>query len=154
MQDGAEVGLIPPVAGGAPRVGLGEDVLDAAAVARTVSRAEAGAVVVFEGVVRNHAQGRAVSYLEYEVYPEMALAKLRQVIAEVESEFPECACAIHHRFGRLEVGECAVVIAVSSAHRAPAFAACARAIDRIKEIVPIWKREVGPDGESWVGMGS
>lgn len=158
IADGDEVALIPPVAGGTTLVDapalLCSGPIDEAAVLAAVERPEAGAVVSFRGVVRNHSQGRPVAWLEYEVYPAMAKAKLRQVIAEIEKEHPEVRCALVHRHGRLEIGDAAVFIAVSSPHRAVAFAACARAIDRIKEIVPIWKREVGPDGAVWVGMGS
>lgn len=152
LSDGDEVALIPPVAGGAGM--LTQHPIDEAAVAARVDRPEAGALVTFRGVVRNHSKGKDVAWLEYEVYPDMAETKLAQVIDEVTAAWPDCQVAIEHRFGRLNVGDTAVVIAVSSPHRAEAFAACARAIDRIKEIVPIWKKEVGPDGSHWVGMGS
>ena len=156
VAEGDEIALIPPVAGGssADDLLLSVSPLDEAAITARVERPEAGAVVVFRGVVRNHSKGQAVEHLEYEVYPEMAMLKLRQVIDEVEQEFPDVKCALTHRTGVLQIGEAAVVIAVSSPHRAVAFEACARAIDRIKEVVPIWKKEVGPDGTSWVGMGS
>jgi len=155
LADGDEVGIIPPVAGGVQRPPLLSEVsLSVGVVRAAVARPEAGAIVVFEGVVRNHSLGRDVDYLEYEVYPEMATSKLQQVIDEVEAQHPTTRCALVHRHGRLVIGDLAVVIAVSAPHREPAFRACAFAIDRIKEIVPIWKREVGPDGTEWVGMGS
>jgi len=157
IRDGDELGLIPPVAGGsdAPSVSLlSSEALESASVVDRVRRDSAGAIVTFEGVVRDHARGRDVVSLEYEVYPEMASEKLQQVIDEVEARWTDARCALQHRHGKLAVGDVAVVIAVSSPHRATAFEACSHAIDRIKEIVPIWKREFGPDGASWVGMGS
>ena len=154
LHDGDEVALIPPVAGGAPRIWLSREPIDPREVEGLVARPEAGAVVTFTGVVRNHAKGRAVDYLEYEVYESMALAKLREVAAEVEAAHPEVQVAVCHRYGQLVVGDVAIVIAVSSPHRAVAFAACQQTIDRIKEVVPIWKKEVGPDGKEWVGFGS
>ncbi len=154
LEDGDEIALIPPVAGGAPHCWLTPNPLDAREVEALVTRPEAGAVVTFRGTVRNHTRARQVEYLEYEVYPAMATAKLEQVVQELQAQWPLCLGAIAHRYGRLLVGESAVVIAVSSPHRADAFAACQFAIDRIKEIVPIWKKEVGPDGSTWVGFGS
>jgi molybdopterin converting factor subunit 1 len=150
-----EVALIPPVAGGtAPRARLTQDPLDPTAIEAQVRSSRHGAVVTFVGVVRDHSQGRAVSYLEYEVYPDMALAKLESILSEVDERWPEVRSAVTHRYGRLDIGDAAVVVVVAAPHRKDAFAACAYVIDRIKEVVPIWKREVGPDGESWVGMGS
>lgn len=113
----------------------------------------AGAVVTFEGIVRNHSrdlsgQVRSVEYLEYEAYRPMAKREIERVIAEVESRW-NVACAISHRVGQLTIGETAVVIAVASAHRGEAFEACRFAIDRIKETVPIWKKEVATDGAWW-----
>lgn len=154
LQDGDELALIPPVSGGAPRCALTETPIDTDAVVRSVRRPDAGALVVFEGVVRDHTGDRRVAHLEYEVYPEMALAKLREVATQAETTWPACHVAVTHRTGRLEIGEASIVIAVSSPHRKAAFEACAWTIDRIKEVVPIWKKEVGPDGAEWVGMGS
>lgn len=154
LADGDEVALIPPVAGGSDLCTLTDAPIDAAAVISRVRRPDAGALVTFEGVVRNHAKGKAVVRLEYEVYPAMALAKLREVAEGVRGEHPGCLIAVEHRHGSLEVGETAVVIAVSSAHRAEAFEACQKVIDRIKEVVPIWKKEFGADGATWVGFGS
>lgn len=109
-----------------------------------------GAVVVFVGVVRNETEGRAVRYLEYEAYPEMAEPLLAQIGDEVRARWPSIrGAAIVHRVGRLEVGETAVVIALSAAHRQETFDALRYAIDRLKEIVPIWKKEVWTNGAAW-----
>jgi molybdopterin synthase catalytic subunit len=116
-----------------------------------VRRAGSGGVVSFIGCVREVAEGKHVDFLEYEAYEPMALAALRQVCDEVSARWPVNAVAIEHRLGRLEIGEDAVVIAVSCPHRAEAFEACRYAIDRLKEIVPIWKKEHGEGGEVWVG---
>ena len=154
LNQGDEIGLIPPVAGGSGRARLLKEPLDPARLGAQVLDDTRGALATFVGVVRNHNKGHAVSYLEYEVYPEMAEAKLEAICREVDEAWPMCAVAVEHRYGRLEIGDAAVVIAVASPHRKQAFLACEHVIERIKEDVPIWKREVGPDGESWVGMGS
>ncbi len=160
-----EIALIPPVSGGAGddesteladetgafRITLAQ--LDTLQVRSLVERPEAGAIVLFEGVVRDHTGDHAVNFLEYETYLEMALAKLVETGQELVERWPEAQVAIHHRYGKLDIGEKAVVIAVSCPHRASAFAACQWAIDRLKEVVPIWKKEVGPGGDEWVGMG-
>jgi molybdopterin synthase catalytic subunit len=131
-----------------------EDTLVLQDAIRAVSTPSAGAVVTFEGVVRDHSrdlsgQARSVDYLEYEAYRPMAQREMERVIAEVEERW-DVACAASHRVGKLAVGETAVVIAVASSHRSEAFEACRYAIDRIKEIVPIWKKEVAQDGFWWV----
>jgi molybdopterin synthase catalytic subunit len=113
--------------------------------------AGSGGIVTFIGCVRDHSEGKSVSYLEYEAYEPMAVAKLRQVADEACERWPVQRVAIQHRVGRLEIGEDAVVIAVACPHRGDAFEACRYIIDRIKEIVPIWKKEHGPDGATWVG---
>ncbi|MBV9280850.1 MAG: molybdenum cofactor biosynthesis protein MoaE, partial [Chloroflexi bacterium] len=110
-----------------------------------------GGLVTFIGSVRDVSEGKKVRFLEYEAYEPMALEKLRQVVDEAAARWPVRAMAIQHRLGRLEIGEDAVIIAVSCPHRAEAFAACRYAIDRLKEIVPIWKKEYGEGGETWVG---
>jgi molybdopterin synthase catalytic subunit len=110
-----------------------------------------GGIVTFTGSVRDVSEGKRVRYLEYEAYEPMALEKLDQVVKETTSRWPVRAIAIQHRLGKLEIGEDAVIIAVSCPHRAEAFAACQYAIDRLKEIVPIWKKEFGEAGEVWVG---
>ncbi len=156
LPDGAELVLIPPVAGGAgpPLVDLTTEPLTAAVVRtleEAVGGAADGAVVTFQGVVRDHARGRAVERLEYEAYEPMARAQLQAIVHEVEAEHEGAVrVAVHHRLGVLPVGEVAVVVVAASAHRAEAFEACRRVIDRLKEDVPIWKREVGPDGAEWV----
>lgn len=163
LADGDELVLIPPVAGGAgeadvsktdgSKIHIGPEVIGDG----TRTRLEAlvmtdrdGASVSFVGVVRNHARGRAVTRLFYEAYGSMALKQMERLVAEVESEFAETRVAIHHRVGMLEVGDVAVVIAAASPHRAEAFKASQQLIDRLKQDVPIWKREIGPDGEEWV----
>lgn len=113
-----------------------------------------GAVATFVGIVREFSRGRQISYLEYEAYPEMAIAKMRQIEGEIREKWEIERIAIHHRVGRLGIGEASVIIAVSAAHRQPALETCAYAIERLKQIVPIWKKEVSPDGSFWVGMGS
>jgi molybdopterin synthase catalytic subunit len=110
-----------------------------------------GAVVTFIGTVRDNAEGKRVLYLEYETYPEMAEKKLKEICKEIHSRWEINDIGIVHRIGRLEIGETAVVIAVGSAHRLEAFQACQYAIDRIKEIVPIWKKEFYQDSSSWIG---
>jgi molybdopterin synthase catalytic subunit len=111
----------------------------------------AGGIDVFVGVVRNVSEGRAVTLLEYEAYPSMAEKEMERIAAEIAAEEPGVRLAVHHRVGPLRVGEAAVVCAASAPHRGEAFRACRLLIDRIKERVPIWKREHGPDGAHWVG---
>jgi molybdopterin synthase catalytic subunit len=109
-----------------------------------------GAVVTFEGVVRDHARGKAVLYLEYEAYESMALTQMEAIIRNALEKWPVRGMAIVHRLGRLEIGECSVLIAVVSEHRKAAFEACHFAIDTLKRQVPIWKREFYTDGEAWI----
>ncbi|HWQ68436.1 MAG TPA: molybdenum cofactor biosynthesis protein MoaE [Patescibacteria group bacterium] len=116
-----------------------------------VKRSSSGAVATFLGVVREQTRGRQVRYLEYEAYPEMAIPKMREIADEIRRKWEVDEIAIVHRIGRLQIGEASVAIAVSAPHRREALAACAYAIDRLKEIVPIWKKEVWTDGEEWVG---
>jgi molybdopterin synthase catalytic subunit len=115
-----------------------------------VRRDESGAVALFLGVVRDNSHGRRVLYLEYDAYAEMAERKLREVAEEVQARWPITDVAIAHRTGRLEIGETSLLVAVSSPHRHDAFAACHHIVDRIKEIVPIWKKEVWEGGEAWI----
>ncbi len=124
--------------------------LDEKGVSALVSGSGSGGVVTFVGRVRDHARGRSVSALEYEAYPEMVEAVFGAIAAEARQRFDVSAIAIHHRLGRLEVGEASVVIAVAAAHRSPAFEACRYAIDELKRRAPIWKKEFGPDGAFWV----
>jgi molybdopterin synthase catalytic subunit len=116
-----------------------------------VRQAGAGGIVTFVGCVRDLSEGKQVEFLEYEAYEPMAIEKLSEVVAEAEERWPVMATAIQHRLGRLEIGDDAVVIAVACPHRSEAFAACKYIIDRIKEVVPIWKKEHGEGGEVWVG---
>lgn len=126
------------------------DPLDEVAVAQLVERPGVGAVVTFVGRVREHARDHDVLRLEYEAYPEMVEAKFEAIADEARAKFPIADVAIHHRLGTLDVGDVSVVIAVSAEHRAAAFDACRYAIDRLKRIAPIWKKEFTPDGAIWV----
>ncbi len=116
-----------------------------------VRRPDAGGIAVFLGVVRDHNDGRAVTLLEYEAYASMAEKQMRSIAEEVEAEIPGARLAALHRVGRLEIGDAAVVCVASAPHRGEAFRACRALIDRIKQHVPVWKREHGPDGPYWVG---
>ncbi len=116
-----------------------------------VRRPGSGGLVTFVGSVRDVSEGKTVRYLEYEAYEPMALERLQQVVDEATDRWPVQAMAIQHRLGKLAIGEDAVIIAVACPHRAEAFAACQYAIDRLKEMVPIWKKEYGEGGEVWVG---
>lgn len=130
------------------------DPLSVEGAVSAVTKSTCGAVATFIGVVREFSRGRRVSYLEYEAYPEMAIAKMHQIEQEIRDKWEVEGIAIHHRVGRLEVGEASVVIVVAAPHRRQALDACAYAIERLKQIVPVWKKEVSPDGSTWVGMGS
>ena len=123
--------------------------IDLAAVSRRVRADHNGAVVTFDGFVRNESHGRRTLYLEYEAYESMALLKMREIGAQLRLKFPIHSVAIVHRLGRLEIGETSVFIAVSAPHRAAAFDACRFAIDTLKRTVPIWKKEYFADGAVW-----
>jgi len=152
LADGDEIAFIPPVSGGErDHYRVTDDVLDSQTIAERVEDDGAGAVVTFVGVVRDNARGRGVLWLDYEAYAEAAEVQLRRIGDEMRERWPVLAVAIEHRTGRLGIGEASVVIAVSSAHRDAAFQAAAYAIERIKQIVPIWKKEAYDDGESWIG---
>jgi molybdopterin synthase catalytic subunit len=161
LSEGDEVALIPPVSGGAgvsPRYEITDRPLSLDDVLRRVAASDRGGVAFFAGTVRGvtrPASGSgdeiATDYLEYEAYAEMAEAALARIGAEVQARWPGVsAVSIVHRVGRLEVGDIAVIIAVAAAHRQDTFDACHYAIDRVKQIAPIWKKEVGPDGAVWV----
>jgi len=152
LRDGDEVALIPPVSGGAFL--LSGDPLDPAAAVAEVSSDDAGAVATFVGTVRRSSRGRDVEYLEYEAYAEMAEPMLSQLGEDLTERHGLTAVAIHHRVGRVDVGEPSVVVAVSAAHRAAALDACREAIDTIKATIPLWKKEVYAGGEEWIGRGS
>jgi MoaE-MoaD fusion protein len=152
LRDGDEVALIPPVSGGAFRVTEERLSLDAAIA--EVADERAGGIATFTGTVRRQSRGREVLYLEYEAYAEMAEDVIAQLAAELDETHDLCGISIHHRVGRVEIGEPSVVIAVSAPHRQDALAACRQAIDRLKETVPLWKKEVYEGGEEWLGRGS
>jgi molybdopterin synthase catalytic subunit/molybdopterin converting factor small subunit len=149
---GDEVALIPPVSGGAFR--LSDRPLDPAEVIAEVRSERAGAVTTFIGTTRIESRGRSVHYLEYEAYGGMAEQVMAELADELKGRYDLCEVAIAHRTGRVEIGGLSVVIAVSAPHRADALAACSDAIDRLKEIVPLWKKEVYEGGEKWIGRGS
>jgi molybdopterin synthase catalytic subunit len=174
LHDGDEVGFLPPVSGGAQSIKrktknvkhkIREDSrdswmkkdalitrqrLDLGALIERVAFPGAGAIVTFSGTVRDHARSRTVSHLEYEAYPEMAEQTLRDIIAEIRERWSGVRVAIAHRIGKLKVGEVSLVIAVAAPHRAEAYAASRYAIERIKAILPVWKKEFAADGEYWV----
>jgi molybdopterin synthase catalytic subunit len=152
LADGDEVALIPPVSGGDFR--LSETALDLEAAVEEVRRDEAGAIATFIGTTRNRSRGRDVHHLEYEAYPEMAERMMADLATSLKDKHELCEVAVHHRVGRVEIGEPSVVIAVSAPHRRAALAACAEAIDTLKETIPLWKKEVYEGGEEWIGRGS
>jgi molybdopterin converting factor subunit 1 len=151
LVEGDEVALIPPVSGGVDLYEISEAPLSLDALAQEVGQNTSGAVASFLGIVREFARGRQVEYLEYDAYPEMAVTKMQQIGEEIRHRWPIDRIAIQHRIGRLAIGEASVAIAVSSPHRREALQACAYAIERLKEIVPIWKKEVWTDGAEWIG---
>jgi molybdopterin synthase catalytic subunit len=153
LHDGAEVALIPPVSGGSDDrlFRVTRDAMNAEELVKLVQRPEAGAVTLFYGDVRNHNEGRSVERLEYEAHESMALRKMREVAAGTKQRFPEvCEVGVWHRIGTLEIGETSLLVAVSSPHRKDAFEACHWCVDRIKEVVPVWKKEHWAEGSAWV----
>jgi molybdopterin synthase catalytic subunit len=159
LVEGDEVALLPPVSGGSAApddpqtlstIALTTDPIDAASITSALKQPEDGALVVFDGIVRNHTRGRRTLYLFYEAYAQMALQQMQALAAQALADFPIRDVAIVHRLGRLEIGETSVLIAVSSPHRAPAFDACRWLIDTLKQTVPIWKKEYFEDGAVWV----
>jgi molybdopterin synthase catalytic subunit len=152
LAGGDEVAVIPPVSGGDFR--LSEDVLSVDAAVEQVRDERAGAIATFVGTTRASSRGREVLYLEYEAYEGMAEAEMERIAAELIERHDLIAVAIHHRVGVVGIGGTSVVIAVSSAHRASALAACAEAIDTLKGTVPLWKKEIYVGGEEWIGQGS
>lgn len=133
-----------------PVITITPEPLDRAALVAAVAHAGVGGIVIFEGVVRDNARGKQVRYLEYDVYPEMAIAKIREIVAEANQRWGAERVAVAHRVGRLEIGEASVIIVVASPHRGEAFEACRYIIDTLKATVPIWKKEVATNGEEWV----
>jgi MoaE-MoaD fusion protein len=174
LRDGDEVGLLPPVSGGSPArtgtarpgparragaldqsgseenvVALTREPIDASRLVAAAKQPEDGAVVVFDGIVRNHSRGRRTLHLDYEAYEEMALRQMRELGRQARERFAVHQVTIVHRLGRLEIGETSILIIVASAHRSAAFEACRWLIDRIKQTVPIWKKETFADGAVW-----
>jgi MoaE-MoaD fusion protein len=152
LSDGDEVALIPPVSGGSFK--LVDGPLDIPAVLRETEDPEAGAVASFVGTVRRRSRGRDVLHLEYEAFEEMAEPMLAKLGAELSERHGLCAVAIHHRLGRVEIGEASVAIAVSAPHRSAALDACREAIETLKTTIPLWKKEVYEGGDEWIGQGS
>ena len=124
--------------------------LDLDAIVALVGADGHGGVVTFAGLVRDHNQGRTVRFLEYEAYEPLALRALEQILEEARERWPSVRLAAHHRIGRLEIGDASIIIAAASAHRADAFAGCRYTIERVKQIVPIWKREYFDGGDVWL----
>jgi molybdopterin synthase catalytic subunit len=130
---------------------LTDSAIDPDALVRRVMRPSDGAYVLFEGVVRNHHEGKSVESIFYDAYRPMAEKEIARIVGEIGNQYPDVALAVVHRLGHLVVGDASIAIVACSPHRGEAFAACRMAIDRIKQTVPIWKKERGPDGEEWVG---
>jgi len=151
---GDEIAFLPPVSGGLAAFSgnilqIIRTRIPAEQIVASLKAAEDGAVAAFEGIVRNHSRGKSTLYLEYEAYEPMALAKMREIAANMHRDFAIDKLAMIHRLGRLEIGETSILIAVSSAHRAAAFDACRYGIDTLKRLVPIWKKEYFADGAVW-----
>jgi len=154
LGDGDELALIPPVAGGGGHhVVLADEPLSLDRCIAAVRGHGAGGIVTFTGMVRDRSHGAAIDHLEYEAYAPMAVRVMTELCDEIEREIAGVRLAVEHRVGHLAVGEIAVAIAASAPHRAEAFTACRAMIDRLKDRVPIWKKEVGADGAVWVGLG-
>jgi len=157
LRDGDEVGLLPPVSGGsanefAEQQGstlLTREPINADAIVAAAKRGEDGAVVIFDGIVRNNSHGRLTLHLDYEAYEEMAEKQMRELASAARMRFAVRHVTMIHRLGRLQVGETSVLIVVAAAHRGPAFEACRWLIDTIKKTVPIWKKETFADGAVW-----
>ena len=158
LHDGDEVVFIPPVGGGMPvsenpmepLISITREPLNRNALIEAISHPSVGGIVVFEGVVRNNARGKQVRYLEYDVYPEMAIQQIRAIVTEAQQRWGVERVAVAHRIGRLEIGEASVIVVVATPHRGEAFEACRYIIDTLKTTVPIWKKEVATNGEEWV----
>ncbi len=158
INPGDSIALIPPVSGGAisehVSVGVTEDALDASRIAESLRQPANGALVIFEGIVRDNNLGRRVLFLEYEAYKDMAIRVLRRIADQLTADHELDDIAIWHRIGHLEIGDTSLVIAVGSPHRRDAFKACSEGVDQVKALVPVWKREVWEGGAEWLGRGS
>lgn len=153
LQFGDEVAFIPPVAGG-DHFAIVEQPIDEGTLRRAVADPGAGAVLIFLGTTRNQTGDRAVEYLEYEAYEPLALRQMETIAAEIRQRWPDVkGIALVHRVGHLEIGEASIGIAIATPHRVQAFAACRYAIDRAKESLPVWKKEVWEGGEEWIEEG-
>jgi molybdopterin synthase catalytic subunit len=165
IREGMEVALIPPVSGGhdgpasehveqrGQRSRLTSSSLSLAELVAAVEHRNAGGIATFTGNVREHSRGKLVTRLEYEAYPAMAVASMDAIALAVEAEITGTKIALAHRVGRLEIGEAAVIIAASAPHRDEAFRACREVIERLKQDVPIWKKEFDSEGGEWIGQG-
>ncbi len=164
LHDGDEVGLLPPVSGGAARpagfldersdgssvvVELTRQPINADKIVAAAKRGEDGAVVIFDGIVRNHSRGRRTLHLDYEAYEKMAVRQMQELGRSARERFGVRQVTMIHRLGRLEIGETSVLVVVASAHRSAAFEACRWLIDNLKQTVPIWKKETFVDGAVW-----
>ena len=155
VQDGDRIDILPPVAGGSPSVlcRITDREISLDEVRKAVEHPGAGGVCIFHGVVRDHADGKQVSRLDYEAHESLAEKEMKRVLEGVAAEHAGVRIAAVHRVGELGIGDVAVCVAASAAHRDDAFAACRKAIDRIKETVPLWKKEWGPGGVAhWVNL--
>ncbi|HUJ49883.1 MAG TPA: molybdenum cofactor biosynthesis protein MoaE [Bryobacteraceae bacterium] len=162
VQEGDEIAFLPPVSGGSGRYvheisdaegyffALTREPIDTAGVARALLRGEDGAIVNFEGVVRNNTKGRATKFLDYECYEPMAVKMMAEIGRDIARSYPIGRIAMVHRLGRMQIGETSVAVMVSAPHRKPAFEAALEGINRLKRLVPIWKKEHFADGEVWV----
>ncbi len=156
LREGDEVALLPPVSGGSAEAGVSQnevaivrEPIDRDSIVRRLQQPPDGALVIFDGVVRDNTRGRRTLYLEYEAYEAMALQQMTSLAAEARTRFAVRGASIVHRLGRLEIGETSVLIVVAAAHRGAAFDACRWMIDTLKKTVPIWKKEYFEDGAVW-----